>query len=172
MTATAQVGTTPDRFDRARMLERNLDRQLDAIRASDAKITLLVPTTTAMIGIMAALLRLSNGDGLPLAHAALSTLPLVAAYALMAFAIVPRFRTGQSPSLLFFGGLAARGPGAARDALLAMDADGYLADLAEQCHATATIARTKYRHVRNAYVAFFVALPFWTYAIYALTRPF
>ena len=41
-----------DTFDRARALEENLARQIEAIRASDVKITLLVPTCTAMIGVV------------------------------------------------------------------------------------------------------------------------
>ena len=102
---------------------------------------------------------------------AISTLPLILAYALMAIAIIPRFRGGRSPSLLFFGGLSHRTPAEARDALLAVDGPAYLADLAGQCQVTAEIAHTKYRHVRNAYIAFLVALPFWTLAIFFLTRP-
>ena len=52
----------------------------------------------------------------------------------------------------FYGEVTSR-----RGHLVTFDLD----DLAEQCHSTAGIARTKYRHVRNAYLAFFVALPFW-----------
>jgi hypothetical protein len=157
--------------DRREILEANLARQNEAIRASDAKITLLVPTTTAMLGILAALFRLAPLTPNASILVALSTLPLILAYALMAIAIIPRFRGGSAPSLLFFGGLSHRTPAEARDALLAIDAPGYLADLAEQCQVTAEIAHTKYRHVRNAYIAFLIALPFWTLAIFFLTRP-
>ena len=45
--------------DRREILEANLTRQNEAIRASDTKVTLLVPTTTAMLGILAALFRLA-----------------------------------------------------------------------------------------------------------------
>jgi hypothetical protein len=157
--------------DRRELLEANLARQIEAIRASDAKITLLVPTTTAMLGILAALFRIAHLTPGASVFVALSTLPLIAAYTLMAIAIIPRFRGDGQPSLLFFGGLARRSPAEAREALLAIDGPGYLADLAGQCQVTATIAETKYRHVRNAYLAFLVALPFWTLAIFFLTRP-
>jgi hypothetical protein len=157
--------------DRRGLLEANLARQIEAIRASDAKIFLLVPTTTAMLGILAALLRIAHFTQGSALYVIFSTLPLITAYALMAIAIIPRFRGDPASSLLFFGGLADRPPAEARDALLTLDAPTYLADLAQQCHITATIARTKYRHVRNAYVAFLVALPFWATAIYLLTRP-
>ena len=157
--------------DRREILEKNLARQTEAIRASDAKITLLVPTTTAMLGILAALFRLAPLTPHASIFVAISTLPLIAAYALMAIAIIPRFRGGRSPSLLFFGGLSNRPREEARAALLAVDGTAYLTDLAEQCQVTAGIAETKYRHVRNAYIAFLVALPFWTLAIFFLTRP-
>ena len=157
--------------DRREILEANFARQNEAIRASDAKITLLVPTTTAMLGILAALFRLAPLTPHASVFVAISILPLIVAYALMAIAIIPRFRGGRSPSLLFFGGLSQRSRAEARDALIAVDGPAYLADLAEQCQVTAEIAHTKYRHVRNAYIAFLIALPFWTLAIFFLTRP-
>jgi hypothetical protein len=164
-------GTEISFSDRREILEANLARQNEAIRASDAKVTLLVPTTTAMLGILAALFRLAPLTPHASIFVAVSTLPLLAAYALMAVAIIPRFRGGRSASLLFFGGLTHRTPPEARAALLTVDGATYLADLADQCHVTAGIAETKYRHVRNAYIAFLVALPFWALAIFFLTRP-
>ncbi len=83
--------------DRREILEANLARQNEAIRASDAKITLLVPTTTAMLGILAALFRLAPLTPNASVLVAVSTLPLILAYALMAIAIIPRFRGGSSP---------------------------------------------------------------------------
>ena len=157
--------------DRRELLEANLARQIEAIRASDAKITLLVPTTTAMLGILAALFRIAHLAHYASVFVAVSTIPLIVAYALMAIAVIPRFRGDRSSSILFFGGLAGRPRSEARAALLAIDAPAYLADLADQCHVTAGIAATKYRHVRNAYIAFLVALPFWALAIFFLTRP-
>jgi hypothetical protein len=157
--------------DRREILEANLARQIEAVRASDAKITLLVPTTTAMLGVLAALLRLAHLTPHATLAVAVSTLPLILAYGLMAVAIIPRFRGGRSSSLLFFGGLSHRPPAEAREALLRVDAQAYLDDLADQCRVTAGIAHTKYRHVRNAYIAFLVALPCWAVAIFVLTRP-
>ena len=40
-------------FDTILLLETNLDRQTDAIRAADTKINFLVPTCTAMLGFVA-----------------------------------------------------------------------------------------------------------------------
>ncbi|HPG21836.1 MAG TPA: DUF5706 domain-containing protein [Amaricoccus sp.] len=143
-----------DTFDRARALEENLGRQIEAIRASDVKITLLVPTCTAMIGVVAALLRGADLGALPTAYVLLSTLPIVTAYAFMAMSVIPRLRGRRSDSLVFFGGIAALDAAEFRARALALTPEAYLADLAEQCHAAAGIARTKYRHGRHAYLAF------------------
>jgi hypothetical protein len=156
-----------DGFDRARMLERNLERQIEAIRAADTKIVLLVPTATAMIGVLAALLRDSGLAPLSMAYVVLATLPIVTSYAFMAMAVIPRLR-GPGQSLLYFGGISTRSLDAYRDTMLGLGTEGYLSDLAEQCHVTAGIARSKHRHVRHAYLAFFLALPFWAFAVYLL----
>lgn len=156
---------TLDFHERREILEANLARQIEATRASDAKVTLLVPTTTAMIGVLAALLR--GAHDLPVLHVALATLPLLVAYLFMALSLIPRLRKGTS--LLFFGHVTARDIAAYRADFTALTREAYLTDLAEQCYVTAAIARAKFRHVRNAYLAFFAALPFWALAIYLLT---
>jgi hypothetical protein len=155
-------------FDPTRALEQNLERQLDAIRASDAKITLLVPTTTAMAGVLAALFRGSGVEGLPALYVAISTLPVLTTYFFMAMALIPRVRKDSGRSILFFGDVSARTLADFRSDVAGLSSAAYLDDLAEQCHVTAGIARSKYRHVRNAYLAFFTALPFWALAIYVL----
>jgi hypothetical protein len=150
------------------ILETNLHRQSEAIRSADIKIALLVPTTTVMLGVMAALLRDQEVAPLQLLVASFCLVPLLLAFVLMASGVMPRLRGSPSPSLLFFGDLSAKGAGAARDALLTLTPQAYLADLAAQCHTTASIAQTKYRLVRRAYLAFLVALPFWLVGIWVL----
>jgi succinate dehydrogenase/fumarate reductase flavoprotein subunit len=150
------------------MLEANLARQIEAIRAADIKIALLVPTTTAMMGVLAALLR----DWVPgrgeTVWVVLTVLPLFFAFAMMAAGVIPRLRGNPSRSLLFFGDLSAHGAAEAQSALLSVSPQAYLADLAAQCHATASIARTKHQTVRRAYLAFLLALPFWLGTIWVL----
>ncbi len=153
------------------LLEANLQRQIEAIRAADIKIALLVPTTTAMLGVLAALLRDKAPDSLHMLWASLCAGPLLVAFALMAAGVIPRLRGNPSRSLLFFGDLAAHESHEAQAALLAVTPNAYLADLASQCHATARIAGTKHRSVRRAYLAFLLALPFWLMTIWLLNGP-
>jgi hypothetical protein len=150
------------------MLEANLLRQIEASRAADLKIALLVPTTTAMLGVLAAMLRNKALDPQETVIVCLCAAPLLVAFALMAGGVIPRFRFTPSRSLLFFGDLAAREATEAQTALISLLPQGYLADLAAQCHTTARIAQTKHRSVRRAYLAFLIALPFWLVAIWVL----
>jgi hypothetical protein len=156
--------------DRRAILEANLTRQTEAIRAADSKLVLLVPTTTAMAGVLAALLRGAGSHGLPALYVVIAALPILFAYFFMGLTLVPRVRR-DSRSLLFFGAVAGRDPAAHRADFAALTPAAYLDDLVDQCHASAAIARVKYRHVRHAYMAFFAALPFWALAIYLLSGP-
>jgi hypothetical protein len=155
-------------IDPIRLLEKNLERQIESIRGSDVKITLLVPTMTAMTGVLAAMLRGANLGMLPRTYILLSIIPIAIAYAQMGLSVIPRMRI-RSSSLLFFGSIATHAPPDYVAAIRSLTRDAYVEDLAEQCHTSARIARDKYRHVRNAYLAFFVALPLWTVAIYLLS---
>ncbi len=167
MSPEADIPATLDFDTRRALLEANLARQIEATRASDAKLVLLVPTTTAMAGVLAALLRGNAVEGLPALYVGLSTLPILCAYFFMGLTLIPRLRR-NSRSLLFFGGVAGRDVAGYRADLAALSPQAYLDELAEQCHITASIALRKYRHVRNAYLAFFASLPLWALAIFLL----
>ena len=166
----ASPGEASESYDQIGFLERNLERQIAAIRASDVKITFLVPTTTAMLGFLAANVSRA-GFGVPTtAYALASAAPLILAYASLALTVIPRLGTGKGRSKLFFGSIACHSVESYVSEVCTLRREEYVTELAEQCHATALIARKKYRHVRNAYLCFFVALPFWTTAIYLLNK--
>jgi Family of unknown function (DUF5706) len=150
------------------LLEANLLRQIEASRAADLKIALLVPTTTAMLGVLAAMLRNKVLTPQETLIVCLCAAPLLLAFALMAGGVIPRLRFNRSRSLLFFGDLATHEEAGAQTALLALTSHTYLADLAAQCHTTARIAQTKHSSVRRAYLAFLIAQPFWLVAIWVL----
>jgi Family of unknown function (DUF5706) len=123
-----------------------------------------------MLGFLAANLNRVAPGSPTVAYALLSATPLIFAYAFLALTVIPRMKS-NSRSLFFFGGISRVSPEAYSEAVRGLTRSAYVEELAGQCHATAMIARTKYRHVRNAYVAFFVALPFWATAIFLVNRP-
>ena len=73
-----------DALDRVDLLEKNLGRQIEAIRASDIKITFLVPTLTGMLGFLAANVTRAAPGSPTVAYTLLSAAPLVLAYAFLA----------------------------------------------------------------------------------------
>jgi hypothetical protein len=114
------------------------------------------------------MLRDKPADPLHLVAVGLCSLPLFAAFGLMATGVFPRLRKTGKRSLLFFGDISARGSAEAEAELVSLTPAAYLADLAAQCHANACIARTKHQCVRRAYMAFLMALPFWLISIWVL----
>lgn len=156
-------------FDTILLLETNLDRQTDAIRAADTKINFLVPTCTAMLGFVAGSFARSDIAGPMKMVALLCAAPLIVVYILLAVTAIPRVFSG-SRSNVFFGGIAARDIGEYSKDMAVLDREGYQQDLVEQCHVTARIAGQKNLHARNAYLGFVAALPFWTAAVYLLNR--
>ncbi|WP_138468339.1 Pycsar system effector family protein [Poseidonocella sp. HB161398] len=155
-------------FSRAEFLEKNLARQSELIRAADLKVAFLVPTATAMVGVLAALLRASHPSGISVLLLKLNLVPMILLFTVIGLAVFPRFRPGAG-SLLFFGDIAAQDREAYAEAALAVDEEAYLRDLARTCHVSACIARTKLRLARLAYLCFLVILPFWASAVYVLS---
>ena len=51
----------------------------------------------------------------------------------------------------------------------ALTNEDYVTELIALCHSSATIARAKYRHVRNAYISFFASLLFWATSVYTMS---
>ncbi|WP_108260249.1 Pycsar system effector family protein [Mangrovicoccus ximenensis] len=157
-------------FSRAEFLERNLARQSDLIRAADLKAAFLVPTATAMVGVLAALFRSSHPGTLSFLLLKLNLVPMILLFTVIGLAVFPRFRRGQGQgALLFFGDIAGQDRQAYADAAVGVDEESYLGDLAETCHVTACIARTKHRLARLDYLCFLVILPFWASAVYVLS---
>jgi len=156
-------------FNRADMLERTLAHQIEAIRMADLKMALLVPTTSAMAGVLAALYRGARDSVLTSTAFMVALVPMVAVLLIMAFTVLPRLRFGGGQSTLFFGDISEDAPDTFARNLTTLSAEAYYDDLARQCHATARIARVKYRMVHRAYLAFLVAVPLWTVALFLLS---
>ncbi|WP_424928236.1 Pycsar system effector family protein [Amaricoccus tamworthensis] len=160
----------PQIFSHRDALEANLERQLEAIRASDAKVLLLIPTSSLMVGVLAALLRSRGVDALSAVYVAASIAPIMVAYFFIGMTLIPRTGNGaKGRSLLFFGTISKRSVDEFKSEFMAISEEDYINDLATQCHTVSVIARRKYIHVRNAFLAFFIALPCWGLAIYGLS---
>lgn len=151
-------------FDRHDLLERNLDRQIAWIRASDAKISLLLPINTAMVAVLATHLADAHLTLLHWLLALAASLPCALSFIAAVRSVMPRNRaTGRS--LIYFHDIAAHAHDDFQSRIASLTPEAHLSDLATQVHVSAGFAREKMRHARDAYRALFVAVPFWIAAL-------
>ena len=155
-------------LDQVDLLEKNLERQVTWITASDAKIALLIPTNTLMTGFLIAQIARAELGPLRIVMVTLTIALLASSYLNAGLAVVPRFRN-SGPSSLYFGGIASQSLEQFRTRITGMTNDDYVAELIALCHSSATIARATYRHVRNAYNSFFASLLFWATSVYTMS---
>lgn len=149
-------------------LERNLQRQLQWIKAADARLALVLPMATAMLGALAVLAPASGdwtvSEGL---FVLLTTCLLLLSTLFSAIAAFPRVR-GNKASLVFFGGIAARDFASfAADFSEVSEAD-YRDDLMLQVHINARIVQRKFLNARRAMACLFLAALPWAVSIYLL----
>jgi hypothetical protein len=150
--------------------DRELDRLLDWIRAVDAKTPVVMAIDTAMLGIVIALLPLSNQLNVAtLSWIAIGSSSLVLSLLLCAVATFPQ-TGGPLDSLIFFEGIAARTLPRYAGEVAARSAAAYFQDLTSQCHRNAQIASHKYRNVRRAILWLLVGIGPWLASLYVLTR--
>lgn len=147
-----------------------MDRQLVWISAADSKVAPILAISTAMLGVLAALVPdPKNWTILAALTAAGATIALLFALFALFLAAFPR-TTGPLGSLIFFGGIVTKGIDKYVEELVAVTDDDLVRDLGQQIHRNAEIANAKYRWVRYAGIALFVSLLPWVLAVYILYR--
>lgn len=149
-------------------LEKNLAWQLGWIQAADNRLALILPLSTAMLGALAAIAPSANKWTVGAAiFASFAVVLLGLSVLFCAFSSFPR-TDGPKGSVVFFGGIAAREIEQFRSAIKDLTDDGYLEDLARQCHINAQIADTKFTWVKRGLVCLFLATLPWALAIFFL----
>lgn len=155
-------------MDKVDYLEKNLARQLSWIQAADTRIALLLPLTTAMVGVLAALLpptaKWTISLSLPTSFAVFF---LVLCVIFTACASFPR-TNGPKGSGLFFSGIISRSDSQFSKYVIDLEEQDYLSDLASQCYINAQIAERKFTWVKRAMSCLFLSSLPWVLAIYFL----
>lgn len=157
--------------ERIRFLETNLARQISWIGSADSKSAFGFVLNTGMLGVLAAVLP-KHAITWTVALAVLVSLAVVFALASLAcitFASFPRVE-GPSASLVFFGGVAQRTAEQFKDAVNNLSDEGYVDDLAKQCHRNAEIASRKFKWVQNAFFWLYLAVLPWGVSIFLLYK--
>ena len=128
---------------------------------------MLLPVNTAMLAVLAAQLGQAQTTTLHWLFAIGASVPCLLSFAWAVRSAMPLLPpTGNS--LTYYSDIAGHPPERFRDRVKALTEDEHLDDLAAQVHSSASIARDKMHHARNAYRALFAALPFWIAALYLL----
>ncbi len=149
-------------------LQYVLDKQLGWIASADARLSLVLPLSTAMLGSLAVFAPKPNAwnlaAGLP---AALATLFLCLSIIFCALACFPR-TSGTDGSMIFFEGIRSRSVEEFASAAHSTEATAFANDLLEQCHINAEIASSKFRWVKRSITSLLISMLPWAITIYEL----
>lgn len=146
-------------------LERNLERQLCWVRASETRISLILPLATALFGTVAAkvnLFILPDCWNNIVISAALLMIALSLVFA--SIAIFPR-TNGPNHSLIFFGGIAACSKEDFGSKMKNCDAAAIEKDLLEQIQINACIANKKYKWIQRSMICLVLSLLPWAISV-------
>ena len=148
------------------VLEANLTRHLHWIGAADSKAAFAFTMDTAMLGVLAAVApQTSAAWSIPPAIAAsFAAALLLASLLFVSISAFPRTE-GPKGSLIYFGGVSGRDLAKFKGELRALTDDGYLDDLASQCHRNAEIATRKYRWVQRSLLSMYMSVLPWAVAL-------
>ena len=147
-----------------------LSKQLTWIAAADSKVPPVFAISTAMLGVIVALISALElwtiGKAI---SCALTTIPLVGSIVSLALATFPRLK-GPKGSLIYFGGIVTKSADAYVQEMLNATNENLEKDVLLQAHRNAEIAQEKYNCVKWAMVQVFVSFPFWLLSIFLLYK--
>lgn len=146
-------------------LEASLGRQLSWVAATESRIALIVPLSTALFGTVA--IKYSSFSKVcswvqvaPWLALALLSASIVCA----TIAIFPRTRGSQN-SQIFFGGIANQSSERFTEVVEDTSEEEYRRDLAEQVHINARIAATKFSWIKRAMILMLLAFLPWSFSV-------
>ncbi len=148
-------------------LEKELLRLLDWIKSADARIRLILPLVTAMLGTIAALVPKfelwSVFSGICVSFSVFFLLLSILSVAIASF---PR-TNGPKGSMIFFSGINNRELRQFKNDVNFFDEEKYQDDLMEQCYINAQIAQIKFVWVKKSMICLFLSSLPWFLSIYS-----
>lgn len=155
-------------MNKPELLKEILNRQLDWIAGADSRLGLILPLSTVMLSVLAALSPdASSWSIFPAIVSAVSAILLFGAIICAAIASFPR-TTGPKGSVVYFGGIVTRDNKQYLEAINDLSDEALCADLVNQCHRNAQIAEHKFSWVKRGMVALFAAITPWVLSVYSL----
>lgn len=145
-------------FDEIDFLEKNLDRQIGFVRASESRVSFMLPALSLTLGIW--LFGFQNADTGNAFVVLLGTLSLVGFIVACYFVWASMYPNTQGPktSQIFFGSISSRPLKEFSEEISQLDEAQYKADLISQIHVNAKIATSKFSSVKYAMIFWYVSL--------------
>lgn len=149
-------------FDRKDFLEKNLERQIGFVRASETRIRFLLPALSVTLAIWFAGFQKSDfSDTFTILTGVLSIIGFLLSYYFAWEAMFPDI-DGPKNSLIFFGGIASRSKENFQNEIEEIDEETYLSDLSDQTYINAKIATRKFKATQKS-------MMFWYFSLIPLT---
>lgn len=146
-------------------LEKNLERQLGWVRASETRLSLVLPLATALFGSIAVKIGgLTGKDQFEIAVSVVALILITLSFLCAAAALYPR-TTGPSNSVVFFGGICAGELEEFIEKSLTIQPENLKRDLATQIYINADIAAKKYGWMQKSMSFLMWSLIPWAVAV-------
>lgn len=150
------------------VLENELDRLLQWVRAAESRLTLVLPLSTAMLGALAVSIPTAfSWSTVPAIAVSFAVFFLVLSIVFSALATFPQ-TSGPKGSLIYFGGIDSLEREQFIEAVKGVSEEQYIEDLASQCHRNGQIATKKYAWVQKSMGALFLSAGPWAIALFSL----
>ncbi|MBW9263725.1 MAG: hypothetical protein K1564_19360 [Candidatus Thiodiazotropha sp. (ex. Lucinisca nassula)] len=148
--------------------EKVLTLQLEWVKTADSKVPPLFAIDIAMLGLLAALVKVLPSWTIPAAIAcSIATIPLLLSLFSLALAMFPRL-DGPKESKVFFGGITKQSEKNFKENFFSDDGSDYRDDILSQAYRNAEIASKKYSNIKFAFIFTFSSAIPWVIAVYLL----
>lgn len=146
--------------------DKALTRNLGWIRAADAKVPSIFAISTAMLGVLAALLPPVHSQWTVVVAiiSFLAAAALIVSIVCLACASFPRLK-GPKGSIVYFGGAITRAESDYIKCLSAGVTVELIEDIARQAYRNAEIAAEKFKAVKWAMILLFASIPLWLVSV-------
>ncbi|CAA6677071.1 MULTISPECIES: Pycsar system effector family protein [unclassified Lentimonas] len=155
-------------MNKTELLQEILNRQLNWIAAADSRIGLILPLSTVMLSVLAALS--PDADSWTMLSAITSAISAILLFASIICAAIGSFprTSGPKGSVVYFGGIVTRDNKEYSQAINDLSDEALQEDLANQCHRNAQIAGHKFSWVKRGMIALFASIIPWVFSVYSL----
>jgi len=152
-------------IDPVDVLEKELSRLLEWIRAAESRLALVLPLSTTMLAALSAMASVASRPVHLLALAAVTALFLATSILFSTFAIFPR-TAGPKGSLIFFRGIVEQDLTRYQEQMRGLNRERYFDDLSRQCYRNAEIAARRHTWMRRSMVCMLLGAALWVVFVF------